>query len=101
MDWKRYKKELLKKQGVKKEYERLKPEFELAASLIETRIKRKMTQEDVAKKAGIPQSTVARVEGLTHGIPKISTLQKIADALDARLVVRLEPKKKSKVVQPL
>ena len=96
MDWKEYKQKLLRNPRVREEYERLRPEFDLAASLVETRIKKKMTQEEVAKKAGIPQSTVARVEGLTHGMPRISTLQKIADALDARLVVRLEPKKKDK-----
>ena len=92
MNWKYYKKELLKNPKVKKEYEKLQPEFILASSLIEARIKSKMTQEEVAKKAGMPQSTVARIEGLTHGIPKLSTLKKIANALDARLVVKLEPK---------
>ena len=51
-----------------------------------------MTQSEVAQKAGIPQSTVARIEGFTHGLPKVSTLQKIADALDFRLSIRLEPK---------
>ena len=75
------------------EYEKLKPEFNLVSSIIETRLKKKMTQEEVASKAGIPQSTVARIEGLTHGIPKLSTLQKIANALDARLVVKIESKK--------
>lgn len=60
----------------------------LSASLIEARLKKTMTQEDVAKKAGIPQSTVARVEGLTHGIPRVSTLQKIAKAFDARVVIK-------------
>ena len=93
MDWKKYKKELLKNPKVRDEYEKLKPEFNLASSIIETRLKKKMTQEEVASKAGIPQSTVARIEGLTHGIPKLSTLQKIANALDARLVVKIEPKK--------
>lgn len=92
MEWKEYKKELLKNPKVKKEYEKLQPEFILTSSLIEARIKSKMTQEQVAKKAGVPQSTIARIEGLTHGIPKLSTLIKIANALGARLVVRLETK---------
>lgn len=92
MEWKDYKKELLKNPKVKKEYESLKPEFELAKSIIQARIKKKMTQEEVAKKAGIPQSTVARIEGLSAGIPRLSTLEKIADALGFRISVRLEPK---------
>lgn len=86
-------KELLKNKKVRKEYEKLLPEYELARSIIEQRLKKKMTQEEVAKKAGMPQSTISRIEGLTHGLPKISTLKKIANALDAKVVVRLESKR--------
>ena len=85
-------KELLKNKKVREEYEKLLPEYELARSIIEQRLKKKMTQEEVAKKAGMPQSTISRIEGLTHGLPKISTLKKIANALDAKVVVRLESK---------
>jgi len=86
-------KELLKNKKVREEYEKLLPEYELARSIIEQRLKKKMTQEEVARKAGMPQSTISRIEGLTHGLPKISTLKKIANALDAKVVVRLESKK--------
>ena len=82
--------ELLKKKGVREAYDKLIPEFELARSIIKQRHRKKMTQEQVAIKTGMPQSTIARIEGLTHGLPKLSTLKKIADALDARLVVRFE-----------
>ncbi|MEK6589139.1 MAG: helix-turn-helix transcriptional regulator [Nitrospinota bacterium] len=85
-------KELLKNKAVKKEYEKLLPEYELVKSIIEQRLKKKMTQEQVAKKTGMPQSTIARIEGLTHGLPKLSTLKKIADALDSRLVIKLQKK---------
>jgi predicted transcriptional regulator len=87
-------KELLKNKKVREEYEKLLPEYELARSIIKQRLKqKKMTQEAVAKKAGMPQSTISRIEGLTHGLPKISTLKKIANALDAKVVVRLESKR--------
>ncbi len=86
-------KKLLKNKKVREEYEKLLPEYELARSIIGQRLKKKMTQEEVAKKAGMPQSTISRIEGLTHGLPKISTLKKIANALDAKVVVRLESKR--------
>ena len=86
-------KELLKSKKVREEYEKLLPESELARGIIEQRLKKKMTHEDVARKAGMPQSTISRIEGLTHGLPKISTLKKIANALDAKVVVRLESKR--------
>ncbi|MEK6527517.1 MAG: helix-turn-helix domain-containing protein [Nitrospirota bacterium] len=85
-------KELLKNKAVRKEYEKLFPEYELARSIIEQRLKKKMTQEDIAARAGIPQSTVSRIEKLTHGLPKLSTLKKIAKALDAKLIIKLQPK---------
>ncbi|MBS1114654.1 MAG: hypothetical protein H6Q94_383, partial [Nitrospirae bacterium] len=50
-------KELLKNKNVRKEYEKLLPEYELVKSIIEQRQRKKMTQEQVAKKAGMPQST--------------------------------------------
>jgi len=92
MTYKEHRKELLKDKTVRAEYEKLLPEYELARSIIEQRIRKKMTQEEMAKKAGIPQSTVSRIERLTHGLPKLSTLKKIASALDAKLLIKLEPK---------
>lgn len=96
MNYKSHRKELLKDKAVTAELHKLQPEYELAKSLLEQRMKLKMTQAEVAEKAGMPQSTIARIEGLTHGVPKISTLVKIADALDAKLVVRLESVRKVK-----
>ena len=82
----------MKDKTVRAEYEKLLPEYELARSIIEQRLRKKMTQGEIAHKAGIPQSTVSRIEGLTHGLPKLSTLKKIANALDANLIIKLEPK---------
>jgi predicted transcriptional regulator len=93
MNYKEHRKELLKNKAVKTEYEKLQPEYELARSIMEQRIRKKMTQLDVAKKTGMPQSSVARIEGLTHGLPRLSTLKKIAQALDAELVITLKAKK--------
>jgi transcriptional regulator with XRE-family HTH domain len=92
--YREHRKELLKNKKVKDEYERLLPEYELAKSMIEQRLRKKMTQEDVAKKTCMPQSTISRIEGLTHGLPKLSTLKKIAEALDAKLVIKIEGKRR-------
>jgi len=93
MNYKEHRKELLRNKAVKAEHEKLLPEYELARSILEQRLKKKMTQLDVAKKTGMPQSSVARIEGLTHGLPRLSTLKKIAQALDAELVITLKAKK--------
>lgn len=93
MNYKTHRKELLKDKAVKEEYERLLPEYELIRSIVEQRIKKKMSQKEIAIKAGIPQSTIARIEKLSHGLPKLTTLKKIADALDSRLIIKLQAKK--------
>jgi len=93
MTYKEHRKELLKDKKVREEYNKLLPEYELAKSIIEQRVRKKLTQEQVAKKAGMPQSTISRIEGLTHGLPKLATLKKIANALDADIVIKLEAKK--------
>ena len=91
--YREHRKKLLKNKAVMEEHEKLLPEYELARSIIEQRIKKKMTQEEVAKKAGMPQSTISRIEGLTLGLPNLSTLKKIANALDAQIVIKLTAKK--------
>lgn len=93
MNYQDHRKELLKDKAVRTAHEKLRPEYELARSLIEQRLKKKMTQTDVAKKTGMPQSTIARIEGLTHGLPRLATLKKIAKALDAELVITLKARK--------
>jgi len=93
MDYQKHRKELLKDKAVRTEHEKLRPEYELARSIIERRLKKKMTQVDVAKKTGMPQSTISRIEGLTHGLPRLSTLKKIAKALDADLIITMKARK--------
>ena len=93
MDFQKHRKALLKDKAVRTAYDKLRPVFELARSIIEQRLKRKTTQVDVAKKTGMPQSTIARIEGLTHGLPRLTTLKKIAKALDAELIISLKAKK--------
>jgi hypothetical protein len=43
--YREHKKKLLEDKKVKEEYEKLLPEYELAKSIIEQRLKKKMTQE--------------------------------------------------------
>lgn len=85
-DWKDFKKEVLSDSGVKKEYDALEVEFALINSLISARLAKKMTQADLAKKAGMKQEAVARLEGGDSN-PTFATLTKIAKALDKKVVL--------------
>ena len=54
------------------------------------RKRRDMKQADLATATGMKRSAVARIEKRTYGRWNISTLLRVADALDARLIVGLE-----------
>jgi len=57
----------------------------LAKSIKELRKKHKISQEELAKKAGITYSTLIKIESGANDNPTIKTIRKIADALDVSL----------------
>ncbi len=88
-EWDEFKKELLSDPEIKKEYDRLGPEFAVISQLIELRAKKKFTQKELAKKLGTKQSAIARLES-GRGNPTLEFLQKTAKALDKKLVISFE-----------
>ncbi len=89
-NWKIIKEELLKDPAVLKEYNRLKPHYELISQLIEARAKKGLTQAELAKKMGTKQSAIARVEG-GNSNPSVAFLQKLATALGSKLTIQIQP----------
>lgn len=73
------------------EYDALADEFEMARELIAARTKAGMTQDEVAQRMGTTQSVVARLESGKR-MPSLRTVQRYAQAIGARAVVRLESK---------
>ncbi len=78
---------MLKNPQFKAEYEKQQPEFALIRAMIDTRIRRGLTQEDLAEKVGTKQSVISRLES-GRGNPTISFLKKLADAFSSRLEIR-------------
>lgn len=72
-------------------YEEEKIKYQIALAIRELREESGLTQEDLAKRIGTSQSTIARLEDTDYEGYSLQTLQRIADALKCRLVVRLEP----------
>ncbi len=91
MEWKEFKKELLKDPEFKKEYEKLEPEYRIIRQILALRRKKNLTQEQLAKLTGAKQSSIARIESGRHN-PSLRLLEKIAEALDTELDVRFIPK---------
>ncbi len=65
-------------------------EFDLICKYIKIRYESKMSQRDLAKKIGIAQSTIARMEKNMHSM-SISNFTKLLSALGYRLeIVEME-----------
>lgn len=82
--WSQLRKELLRDPKVKKEYDKLEARYALIDKVIGERIKRKLTQAQLAKKAGTKQSAIARLESGNVN-PSLNFMEKIATALGMRL----------------
>jgi len=86
--WEEVRRELLADPATKKEYDKLAPRYSVISELIAARIKRGMTQAEVAKKIGTGQSAIARLEGGNVN-PSIDFLERIAEVLGYKLKIRL------------
>lgn len=87
--WQSLKSDLLSNPELKAEYDVLAPQFELAAQLIEARVKSGLTQAQLAAKVGTGQSAIARLESGGYN-PTIRLLERVAAATGSKLVVRLQ-----------
>jgi len=83
-NWKELEQELLQNPVIKTEVDKLEPEYELARQLIKARLAKKLTQSELAEKAGVKQAYIARLESGTAN-PTVGSLNQIADALGKRL----------------
>ncbi len=86
-DFKRY---ALARPEVRREYEKLKEEFELLDEILKARAEAGLTQAELAERIGTTQSAVARMEtAIGKHSPSIATLKRYASALGYRLQLRL------------
>ena len=95
MDWKDVRRDLLKDPAFKREYDGLEAEFQLASSLIERRLAKGLSQRQLANRIGTKQPVISRLES-GESKPTLSLLKRVADALDAKVIVTLEEKTKAR-----
>jgi HTH-type transcriptional regulator/antitoxin HipB len=72
-------------------YETAKRAYELGEAVRARRLELGMSQTEVAKRAGMTQSAVSRLEA-GGTVPTVGVLERLAAALSAELVVTLTPK---------
>ncbi|OGD87134.1 hypothetical protein A3I53_03440 [Candidatus Curtissbacteria bacterium RIFCSPLOWO2_02_FULL_40_13b] len=82
---------LLANPKVKKAYDDLQPEFAIARSIIEARIKNNISQEELARKMGTGQAVISRLEG-ANASPSLSLIKRLANALGLKVELRFTPR---------
>ena len=87
-NWEQFEKELLKDKATRKEYERLGPRYKIIAELIKMRIKKGMTQKDLAEKIGTKQTAIARLESGRENI-SIDSLEKICRSMGVKIKISI------------
>lgn len=96
MNWREHKKRLMKDPEFRAEYEALEPEYKLASTLIQLRVSKGLTQEELAKRLNTKQASIARLES-GSSLPSLSTVKRVAEALDAELDIVVRPKNGSSI----
>ena len=89
--WDEFEAKLLEDPETRREYDRLGPLYDSITQVIRHRHSLGLTQEQLAQRMGKQQPAIARFES-GRVWPSLAFLQDLADALDLRLIVRLEPK---------
>ena len=87
-----FRKQQLRNPKVRKEYEALEGEFALAKEIIELRIRKKLTQKQLAQQIGTSQPAIARIESGSYRNVSLSFLRRVADALGAVPEIHLKRK---------
>jgi predicted transcriptional regulator len=82
------KRRLLKDKKTKKAYDESESEFDFIRMLIRKRTEKGLSQEELARKIGTRQSAISRLESGRYN-PTLKALQKIAQALDAKIKISI------------
>jgi len=82
--WEDYEKKLMKRKGFKSLAKKNEPKYQLVRSLIGARLKKKLSQRELAKRIGTKQPVISRLENM-QSYPTLSLLERIGHALDTKL----------------
>ena len=86
VSFEKFKEKVLSNPEVETEYENLKPIFEIKKQLLQAKLKRRLTQEEVARKIHTSKSNISRLESLNNTyVPNLMTLIKYTNALGCKI----------------
>lgn len=90
MDWQTHKKLLLKNPEFRKALKETEPEFQIARTMIEARMKKGLSQKELAQRLDTKQSVISRVEN-AKTTPSVTFLKRAAQALNVSFELQIHP----------
>ena len=90
-DFREHLEEQLKDPAFRREWEETELEYQVARAVIKMRLDLGLTQEELARRVGVPQSVIARLESGRH-LPSLRSLDRIAGKLGLQIKVDLVPR---------
>lgn len=83
------KRDMMKDEEFKIEYEKLQPRYEAIAQIITARKELNITQTELAKRVGTQKSNISRLESGNYN-PSLDFLTKVAESLGKNLKVQIK-----------
>ena len=83
--------EQLKDEEFRKEFEAIQPELDVIRAIVDARASLNLTQSDLAKRTGINQADISKLENGTRN-PTVKLLKKLADGMNMDLKIEFVPK---------
>lgn len=92
-NYEEYRAKLMNDPEFKKEYDSLKPEYDIIKAMTLARAEQNLTQKDLSKLTGITQADISRIENGTRN-PSLEMLKRLAKGLGMELRIEfVKPQK--------
>ena len=82
--------EQLKDPEFKKEWDDMQPEMDVIRAMIDARIEQNLTQKELAKRTGIDQADISKLENGTRN-PSLKLLKRLAHGMGMQLKIEFVP----------
>ncbi len=83
--------ERLQNEDFRREYEAIQPEMDVIRAIIRARNSQKLTQQELARRTGIDQADISKIENGTRN-PSLKMLQRLAEGMNMVLKIEFIPK---------
>lgn len=82
--------EQMKNPEFKEEWDALEPEYQIIKAMLNSRIEKSLTQQQLSEITGIPQADISRLEN-GNANPSLRTLQRLAEGMGMKLKLEFVP----------